>query len=92
MAIYDTIQYVRPDVRTVCLGQAAMAAAVILAAGAPGKRLALPNSRVLIHQPSAEVSMLQPCDSGAPIIKPHPTSLPPTSTQLLGSGCGLIDQ
>lgn len=54
MAIYDTIQYVRPDVRTVCLGQAASAAAVLLAAGTKGKRLALPNSRVLIHQPATE--------------------------------------
>ena len=54
MAIYDTMQYVRPDVQTVCLGQAASAAAVILAAGAPGKRAALPNSRVLIHQPATE--------------------------------------
>lgn len=52
MAIYDTMQYVRPDVRTVCLGQAASAAAVLLAAGAPGKRAALPNARVLIHQPA----------------------------------------
>lgn len=51
-AIYDTMQYIKPDVQTVCLGQAASAAAVILAAGAPGKRLALPNARVLIHQPS----------------------------------------
>ncbi|GAB3078010.1 ATP-dependent Clp protease proteolytic subunit [Corynebacterium aquatimens] len=54
MAIYDTMQYVRPDVQTVCLGQAASAAAVILAAGAPGKRAALPNARVLIHQPATE--------------------------------------
>ncbi|MBB5153067.1 ATP-dependent Clp protease proteolytic subunit [Saccharopolyspora phatthalungensis] len=54
MAIYDTIQYVRPDVRTICLGQAASAAAVLLAAGTKGKRLALPNSRILIHQPSVE--------------------------------------
>ncbi|CAM00683.1 ATP-dependent Clp protease protease subunit [Saccharopolyspora erythraea NRRL 2338] len=54
MAIYDTIQYVRPDVRTICLGQAASAAAVILAAGTKGKRLALPNSRMLIHQPATE--------------------------------------
>ncbi|MFB7878611.1 ATP-dependent Clp protease proteolytic subunit [Nocardia sp. NPDC056064] len=53
MAIYDTMQYVRPDVVTVCLGQAASAAAVLLAAGAPGKRAALPNARVLIHQPSS---------------------------------------
>ena len=51
-AIYDTMQYIRPDVQTVCLGQAASAAAVLLAAGAPGKRLALPNARVLIHQPA----------------------------------------
>ncbi len=51
-AIYDTMQYVKPDIQTVCLGQAASAAAVLLAAGAPGKRLALPNARVLIHQPA----------------------------------------
>ncbi|MFI6867530.1 ATP-dependent Clp protease proteolytic subunit [Nocardia sp. NPDC050406] len=51
MAIYDTMQYVRSDVWTVCLGQAASAAAVLLAAGTPGKRAALPNARVLIHQP-----------------------------------------
>jgi ATP-dependent Clp protease protease subunit len=52
-AIYDTMQYVRPQIQTVCLGQAASAAAVLLAAGAPGKRLALPNARVLIHQPAS---------------------------------------
>jgi ATP-dependent Clp protease protease subunit len=50
-AIYDTMQYIRPDVATVCLGMAASAAAVILAGGAAGKRAALPNARVLIHQP-----------------------------------------
>ncbi|WP_030426494.1 ATP-dependent Clp protease proteolytic subunit [Allokutzneria albata] len=54
MAVYDTMQYVRPDIRTVCLGQAASAAAVLLAAGTPGKRAALPNVRVLIHQPATE--------------------------------------
>ena len=53
-AIYDTMQYVKPDVRTVCMGQAASAAAVLLAAGAPGKRIALPNARILIHQPYSE--------------------------------------
>ncbi len=53
-AIYDTMQYIKPQVMTVCLGQAASAAAVLLAAGAPGKRLALPNARVLIHQPAIE--------------------------------------
>lgn len=51
-AIYDTMRYIKPDVQTICLGQAASAAAVILAAGAKGKRLALPNSRILIHQPA----------------------------------------
>ena len=50
-AIYDTMQYIKPEVQTVCLGQAASAAAVLLAAGTPGKRLALPNARVMIHQP-----------------------------------------
>ena len=52
MAIYDTMQFIRPEIQTVCLGQAASAAAVLLAAGTPGKRLALPNARVLIHQPA----------------------------------------
>ena len=51
-AIYDTMQFIRPDVQTFVIGQAASAAAVLLAAGAPGKRYALPNSRVLIHQPA----------------------------------------
>ena len=51
-AIYDTMQFIRPEIQTVCLGQAASAAAVLLAAGTPGKRLALPNARVLIHQPA----------------------------------------
>jgi ATP-dependent Clp protease protease subunit len=50
-AVYDTMQYIRPDVSTICMGQAASAAAVLLAAGASGKRYALPHSRVLIHQP-----------------------------------------
>ena len=52
-AIYDTMQYIRPHIQTVCLGQAASAAAVLLAGGTPGKRLALPNARVLIHQPAS---------------------------------------
>ena len=51
MAIYDTMQFVRPDVQTICIGQAASMAAVLLAAGAAKKRFALPNSRILIHQP-----------------------------------------
>ena len=55
-AIYDTMQYIKPDVTTICFGQAASAAAVLLAAGTPGKRLALPHSRVLIHQPYAGAS------------------------------------
>jgi ATP-dependent Clp protease protease subunit len=53
-AIYDTMQYIRPDISTVCLGQAASAAAVLLAAGTPGKRMALTNSRIIIHQPAVE--------------------------------------
>jgi ATP-dependent Clp protease protease subunit len=53
-AIYDTMQFVRPDISTVCLGQAASAAAVLLAAGAHGKRFAVPNARILIHQPSGQ--------------------------------------
>ena len=53
-AIYDTMQFVKPDIHTACLGQAASAAAVILAAGSPGKRSALPHSRILIHQPYTE--------------------------------------
>jgi ATP-dependent Clp protease protease subunit len=52
MAIYDTMQFIRPDVATICIGQAASIAAVLMAAGTPGKRFALPNSRVLIHQPT----------------------------------------
>ena len=53
MAIYDTIQFVRPDVSTICIGQAASMAALILAAGSAGKRFTLPNTRILIHQPWA---------------------------------------
>ena len=53
-AIYDTMQFVRPDVMTICLGQAASAAAVLLAGGAKGKRMALENARILIHQPYSE--------------------------------------
>ena len=56
MAIYDTMQYIKPDINTLCVGQAASMAAVILAAGSPGKRFALPNSRLLIHQPLGGVS------------------------------------
>jgi ATP-dependent Clp protease protease subunit len=53
MAIYDTMQFIRPSIQTVCLGQAASAAAVLLAAGSPGRRLAVPNARMLIDQPSS---------------------------------------
>lgn len=51
LAIYDTMQFIKPDVSTLCVGQAASASAMLLAAGAPGKRFCLPNSRVMIHQP-----------------------------------------
>jgi ATP-dependent Clp protease protease subunit len=61
-AIYDTMQFLKPDIQTVCLGQAASAAAVLLAAGTAGKRLALPNSRILIHQPYTEGSYGQSSD------------------------------
>ena len=61
-AIYDTVRYIKPDVQTVCLGQAASAAAVLLAAGTPGKRLALPNSRIIIHQPATEGTYGQSSD------------------------------
>ncbi|MPZ88599.1 MAG: ATP-dependent Clp protease proteolytic subunit, partial [Nitriliruptorales bacterium] len=52
LAIFDTMEFIKPDVSTICMGQAASAAAILLAAGAPGKRFALPHSRILLHQPS----------------------------------------
>ena len=55
-AIYDTMQYIKPDVQTICVGQAASAAAVLLTAGAKGKRYALPHARILIHQPHGGAS------------------------------------
>ncbi len=61
-AIYDTMQFIKPDIRTVCMGQAASAAAVLLGAGAKGKRFALPNSRILIHQPYTEGTYGQASD------------------------------
>jgi ATP-dependent Clp protease, protease subunit len=54
LAIYDTMQFVKPDISTICFGQAASAAAVLLAAGSPGKRLALPHTRILLHQPYSQ--------------------------------------
>ena len=56
MAIYDTMQFIKPDVQTICIGQAASAAAVLLAAGTKGKRFALPHARILIHQPHGGAS------------------------------------
>ena len=64
MAIYDTLQYARPEITTVCLGQAASAAAVLRAAGTPRKRLAGPNARILIHQPATEGIYGQVSDLG----------------------------
>jgi ATP-dependent Clp protease protease subunit len=61
-SVYDVMQYIRPDVQTFCMGMAASAAAVLLAAGAPGKRMALPNARVLIHQPHGELGHGQASD------------------------------
>jgi ATP-dependent Clp protease protease subunit len=56
LAIYDTMQFIKPDVSTICIGQSASMAAVLLAAGAPKKRFALPNSRILLHQPMGDFS------------------------------------
>ena len=64
LAIYDTVQYVTPDVRTLCVGLAASAAAVLLAAGTPGKRYALPNARIMIHQPWGQIGQGQAVDLG----------------------------
>ena len=61
-AIYDTMRFIKPDVQTVCLGQAASAAAILLGAGTPGKRMALVNSRILIHQPYTEGTFGQTSD------------------------------
>ncbi len=55
LGIYDTVQYIKPDVSTICIGQAASMGALLLTAGAPGKRFALPNARILIHQPLAGI-------------------------------------
>jgi ATP-dependent Clp protease protease subunit len=55
LAMYDTMQYVRPDVTTVCIGQAASAASMLLMSGAPGKRFALPNAKIMVHQPSGGI-------------------------------------
>jgi ATP-dependent Clp protease protease subunit len=62
MAIYDTMRFVASDIQTVCLGQAASAAALLLAAGTPGKRMMLPHARVVIHQPTLDVSQGQTSD------------------------------
>ena len=56
LAVYDTMQFIKPDVSTICIGQAASMGAVLLAAGAPKKRFALPNSRILLHQPMGDFS------------------------------------
>ena len=61
-AIYDTMSYIRPEVSTICFGQAASAAAVLLAAGSKGKRMALPHSRVIIHQPYGQSGFAQASD------------------------------
>ena len=62
MAIYDTMQFIQPDIQTFCIGQAASAAAVLLASGTPGKRAALPNARIMLHQPAMESGYGQSSD------------------------------
>ncbi|WP_067464935.1 ATP-dependent Clp protease proteolytic subunit [Actinomadura macra] len=62
MAIHDTMQFIRPEIETTCVGQAGSAAAILLAAGAPGKRAALVRSRILLHEPAIEVSRGQSSD------------------------------
>ena len=62
MAIYDTMQFIKPNVATICIGQAASIAALLLAAGTPSKRFALPNSRVLIHQPTSRIVAMSFCE------------------------------
>ena len=64
LAIYDTMQYIRPEIRTLCMGLAASAAALLLAAGAAGKRSALPNARIMIHQPWGQIGRGQAVDLG----------------------------
>ena len=64
-AIYDTMQYIKPDISTICFGQAASAAAVLLAAGAKGKRLALRHARILLHQPYAGAHGMPATSSGS---------------------------
>ena len=86
MAIYDTMQFIKPDVQTYCIGQAASIAAVLLAAGTTGKRFSLPNSRILIHQP-----WLQGLAGQATDIDIHARELIKTRerlNQLLADHCG----
>ena len=86
MAIYDTMQFIKPDVQTICIGQAASVAAVLLASGTKGKRFSLPNARILIHQP-----WLQGLGGQATDIDIHAKELLRTRerlNQLLASHCG----
>jgi ATP-dependent Clp protease protease subunit len=86
MAIYDTMQFIRPDVQTICIGQAASVAAVLLASGTKGKRFSLPNARILIHQP-----WLQGLGGQATDIDIHAKELLRTRerlNQLLATHCG----
>ena len=84
MAIYDTMQYIKPDVSTVCMGQAASMGAMLLAAGAPGKRYALPFSRVMIHQP---LGGAQGQASDLEIQVREMTKIKETLTRLLAKHC-----
>ena len=76
LAVYDTMRFIKPDVQTYCIGQAASMAAVLLAAGAPGKRFSLPNSRIVIHQPLMSGLAGQATDIDIHAPRDHPDAPP----------------
>ena len=86
LAIYDTMQYVKPDIQTICLGQAASMAAVLLAKGAKGKRFSLPNSRIMIHQPSMQglagqaADIVSGVDNSRMLVRFHPSWIARSTT------------
>eukprot|EP00041_Stephanoeca_diplocostata_P022096 m.523720 g.523720 ORF g.523720 m.523720 type:complete len:165 (-) comp21979_c0_seq3:73-567(-) len=77
LGIYDTMQYVKPEIATLCVGQACSMGSLLLAAGAPGKRSALPNSRIMVHQPSGGASVGVPTSGGRWLDEQVPPLTPP---------------